>query len=75
MSYCLSHTCIDYYARKQSSSGNFEFSYDKETNMIVIFSGSFSTFTNNHMINVFTLVRASQNESPNSRYPRNPDYS
>ena len=29
-------------------------------------------FTNDHMINVFTLVRASQNESPNSRYPRNP---
>ena len=41
----------------------------------VIFSGSFSMFTNNHMINVFTLVRASQNESPNSRYPRNPYYS
>ena len=41
----------------------------------VIFSGSFSTLTNNHMINVFTLVRASQNESPNSRYPRNPYYS
>ena len=38
----------------------------------VIFSGSFSTFTNNHMINVFTLVRASQYESPNSRYLRNP---
>ena len=42
---------------------------------IVIFSGSVSTFPNNHMINVFTLVRASQNESPNSRYPRNPYYS
>ena len=37
-----------------------------------ILSGSFSTSTNDRMINVFTLVRASQNESPNSRYPRNP---
>ena len=37
-----------------------------------ILYGSFSTFTNDHMINVFTLVRASQNESPNSRYPQNP---
>ena len=28
--------------------------------------------TNDRMINVFTLVRASQNESPNSRYPEIP---
>ena len=40
-----------------------------------ILSGSFSTSTNDRMINVFTLIKASQNESPNSRYPRNPYYS
>ena len=37
-----------------------------------ILYGSFSTSTNDRMINVFTLVRASQNESPNSRYPKIP---
>ena len=37
-----------------------------------ILSGSFSTSANDNMINVFTLVRASQDESPNSRYPEIP---